>query len=140
MAYIDTSLLAAFYCPEPLSRTVQQRLSKLDKVVISPLVELELYSAVAAKVRARELTASSAGRVLDMFRKHLADGLYDLVPIEIPEYDMARDWIGRFTTPLRAPDALHLAAAFDHDLTLLTADKAMASAARHLGVSCELIA
>ena len=139
MAYIDTSLLAAFYCPEPLSRTVQQRLSKLDKAVISLLVELELYSAVAAKVRAKELSAVSAERVLDMFRKHLADGLYDLVPIETPEYDMARDWIGRFSTPLRAPDALHLAAAFDHDLTLLTADKTMAAAAKHLGVFCELI-
>jgi predicted nucleic acid-binding protein len=53
---------------------------------------------------------------------------------------MARDWIGRFSTPLRAPDASHLAAAFDHDLTLLTADKALASAAKHLGVHCELIA
>ena len=140
MAYIDTSLLAAFYCPEPLSRTVQQRLSKLDKVVISPLVELELYSAVAAKIRARELATASAGRILDMFRKHLADGLYDIVLIETAEYAMARDWIGRRSTPLRAPDALHLAAAFNYNLTLLTADKTMASAAKHLGVPCELIA
>jgi predicted nucleic acid-binding protein len=140
MAYIDTSLLAAFYCPEPLSQTVQKRLSKAARLVISPLVELELYSAVAAKVRAKELPASSAGRVLDMFRKHLADGLYDIMPIETPEYAMARDWIGRFSSPLRAPDALHLAAAFNHDLSLLTADKALAWAARHFGVPCELIA
>ena len=101
MAYIDTSLLAAYYCLEPLSQKVQEKLSKAARRVISPLVELELYSAVAAKVRARELTAASAGRVLDMFRKHLADGCYDIVPIDTPEYAMARNWIGRFSTPLR---------------------------------------
>ena len=139
MAYIDTSLLAAFYCPEPLSQTAQKKLSKVARLVISPLVELELYSAVAAKVRAKEIAAASAGQVLDMFRKHLAEGCYDLVPIETAEYAMARDWIGRFSTPLRAPDAIHLAAAFDNDLTLLTADKALAGAAKHFGVHCELI-
>ena len=139
MAYIDTSLLAAFYCPEPLSQTVQERLSKVARLAISPLVEVELYSAVAAKVRAKELTVASAGRVLDMFRKHLADGCYDMVPMETAEYAMARDWIGRFSSPLRALDAMHLAAAFDNDLTLLTADKALVWAAKHFGVRCELL-
>jgi predicted nucleic acid-binding protein len=140
MSYIDTSLLVAFYCPERLSRAVQRKLLSADKLVISPLVEVELYSAVAAKVRTREITGASGSQILDQFRKHLADGHYDIVPIEPSEYAMARDWIGRFSSPLRAPDAIHLAAAFDNDLTLLTADKALALAAKHFGVHCELVA
>lgn len=139
MAYIDTSVLAAYYCPEPLSRTVQKTLAKLSELVISPLVEVELYSALAAKVRARELEAASAGRILDMFRRHLADGFYDVVPVAAAEYALARAWIGRFSSPLRAPDALHLAAAFDNGLTLLTADKDLARSADHFGVRCELV-
>ena len=41
---------------------------------------------------------------------------------------------------LHAPGALHLAAAFANDLTLLTADKALSRSARQFGVRCELIA
>jgi len=139
MAYIDTTLLVAYYCPEPLSRTAQKTLAKVEEPVISPLVEVEIYSAVAAKVRAKELDATSAGQVLGLFRKHLSDGCYGLVPIETAEYALARDWIGRFSTPLRAADALHLAATFANGLTLLTADKALARSAGHFGVRCELV-
>jgi predicted nucleic acid-binding protein len=137
--YIDTSVLAAYYCPEPGSAAAQKRLARAKQPVISPLVEIELYSAVAAKVRARELDAASAGRVLDLFRKHLAEGCYGVVSIGMGEYALARDWIGRFSSPLRAADALHLAAAFANGVTLLTADKALAQSAAHFGVRHELV-
>jgi hypothetical protein len=140
MAYIDTSVLAAYYCPEPLSRSVQRILTKVKEPIISPLVEVELYSAIAAKVRARELDATAAGQVLGLFRKHLAGGLYGVVPIDAEEYTIAREWLSRFSSPLRAADALHLAAAFANGLMLLTADKALAQSAGHFTVRCELIA
>jgi uncharacterized protein len=139
MAYIDTSLLAAYYCPEPRSGLVQKRLGKVARPIVSPLVELELYSAVAAKVRMGDLDSAPAARILDLFAKHLSDGIYGVVPIGSAEYDQARDWIGRFSSPLRAADALHLAAAHTNSLTLLTADMALARSARHFGVRCELI-
>jgi predicted nucleic acid-binding protein len=139
-AYIDTSLLVAYYCPEPLSRSAQGRLAKVAEPVISPLVEVELYSAIAAKVRARELDATSAGQILAVFRKHLADGCYGVVPIETAEYALACDWIGRFSSSLRAMDALHMAVALANNLTLLTADKALAGSAKHFGVRHELVA
>lgn len=140
MAYIDTSILVAYYCPEPLSSGVQKALGNVKQPVISLLVEVELYSAVAAKIRAKELDATTARRILAVFRKHLADGYYSTVPIEEAEYYLARDWIGGFSSSLRAPDALHLAAAFANDLTLLTADKSLAKSASHLGVKHKLLA
>ena len=139
MAYIDTSVLAAYYCPEPLSRAVQKALGKVAQPTISPLVEVELYSEVATKVRARELEAAAGRRILALFQKHLAEGFYGLVPIDAAEYRLARDWIGGFSSPLRAADTLHLAAASANDLTLLTADKALARSAGHFDVACELI-
>ena len=101
---------------------------------------MELYSAVAAKVRAKELDTTAARRILSLFRRHLADGCYGIVPIETAEYSLAREWIAGFSSPLRSPDALNLAAAFANDLTLLTADKALSRSARQFGVRCELIA
>ncbi len=140
MGYVDTSTLAAYYCPERLSAKAWRELGKLASPTISPLVQVEVYSAVARKVRVKELDAAAATRILSQFRAHLADGYYRVVPIEGREYGLARDWIGRFTTPLRALDALHLAAAFANDLELLTADKRLALAARHFGVKHKLIA
>jgi hypothetical protein len=139
MTYIDTSLLAAYYCPEKLSNAAQKALAKTPQPVISPLVEVELYSAVAAKVRVRQLDAASARRIVALFQKHLAAGCYGVVPIETAEYNLARDWIAGFASPLRTLDALHLAAAFTNDLTLLTADKALARSAEHFGVTCQLV-
>lgn len=140
MAYIDTSLLVAYYCPEPLSLRAQKALKKVDQPVISPLVEVELFSAIAAKVRAKELNATTARRILALFQKHLAEGYYGIVPIEAAEYCLGRNWLGEFTTPLRALDALHLAAASSNDLVILTADRALAKSAKHFEVKCKMFA
>ena len=67
---------------------------QLDAPVISPLVELELHSALTPKVRNRELVEADAGRILSVFQVHLADGYYRLVSIEPREYQVARTWIG----------------------------------------------
>jgi uncharacterized protein len=139
MAYIDTSVLVAYYCPEQLSQACQRALARHGTSAISPLVELELYSALASKVRTREMDAGAGRRVLTLLAAHLADGLFQVVPIEAREYRLARDWVGGFSVALRAPDALHLASALANGLVLLTADKAMARAAGQLGVPHELI-
>ena len=49
-------------------------------------------------------------------------------------YEIARDWIGRFATPLRTLDALHLAICSSADGLLLTSDRGLAEAARRFGV------
>lgn len=138
--YVDTSALAAYYCPEALSPAVERVLRKLDPPTISPLVEVELHSALAIKVRQRGIEATAAGRILAQFRVHLSDGLYRRVPIGAREYTLACNWIARFTAPLRALDGLHLAAAFANDLRLVTTDKQLAQAAKLLGVECKLVA
>jgi hypothetical protein len=139
MAYIDTSVLAAYYCPERLSPKVQKALAGLGEATISPLVELELHSAVAMKVRLHDMDVPTATRSLAAFRVHLEEGLYRMVPVQAREYSLACQWLAAFSMPLRAPDALHLAAVFANGLTLLTSDKDLARAAKHFGVRHELI-
>ncbi len=139
MAYIDTSVLAAYYCPEKLSTKIQKKLAALDEIVISPLVQLELSSAVAMKIRCKELTAADGNRILSLLKVHLSDGLYRIVPIGSREYTLASGWVSSFSAPLRTLDSLHLASAFANDQTLLTADRALAKSAKKFGVSCEMI-
>ncbi len=116
MAYLDTSVLAAYYCPERLSDAVGRVLRDISTPTISPLVEIEMYSAVALKVRTRELDLSSAGAVISRFQLDIASGLYEVIDIGPREFHLARNWLSRFSSPLRTLDALHLAAAFSNDL------------------------
>ena len=54
-------------------------------------------------------------------------------------YHLAREWISRFTTPLRTLDALHLAVASQNNIRLVTADTALAASAQFLGVDILLL-
>lgn len=139
MSYIDTSIIVAYYCPEPLSAAAEAFLRADVAPSISPLVQVEFCSALAIKTRTRELSRDAARRILSLFLSHLADGAYGMIPIDAREYLLARDWIASFSTPLRTLDALHLAAAFTNDLPLVTADKTLASASAALGVRHQLL-
>ena len=139
MPYLDTSILGSYYCPEPLSDAVGKALAGVADAVISPLVELEFLSLLSLKVRTKDLTHADASGALSSFRVHLADGYYRIVEIGPREHDLARDWLGRFSSPLRTLDALHLAAAFANNLPLLTTDKQLAQAAKVFGVKHKLI-
>jgi predicted nucleic acid-binding protein len=51
MYYIDTSVLVAYYCPEPFADKAEEFLAKIDKPNISALTEVELFSALSRKLR-----------------------------------------------------------------------------------------
>lgn len=139
MAYVDTSVLVAYYCPEALSRKAQREIGKSGVPTVSPLTEVEFCSALGIKVRTGGLDVLSAHRVLSCFQSHCADGVYRIVPIENPAYALARRWITSFSAPLRTLDALHLAVAFMARQVLLTADRAMATSAKEFGVRHRLL-
>lgn len=139
MPYLDTSLLGSYYCPEPLSEAATQAITDANDLVISPMVELELYSLVAMKVRMRELTRVAGQKALAQFRIHLGGGYFGMVEIGPRQYDIAKTWMASFDTALRTVDALHLACAFLHGQPLWTSDKPLAQAAKHLGIEHRLI-
>jgi predicted nucleic acid-binding protein len=101
---------------------------------ISDLTEVELLSAVAGKVRGRDLAPADGSRISAEFLSHLEGNLYTRLPIERRHYRLARDWMAQLATPLRALDALHLAVAAVDGLTLATADRVLSRWGRLLGV------
>jgi predicted nucleic acid-binding protein len=54
-------------------------------------------------------------------------------------YEAARGWLARFTLPLRALDALHLALADREGLRLATADQDLSRSAKNLGLAVTLV-
>jgi len=134
LIYLDTSVLTAYYCPESLSREAERLVRATAQPAISDLTEVELLSAIARKARLGELTEGEARRVVARFLTHLEAHLYMRHPLERRHFTLAREWIGRFATPLRTLDALHLAVAAIDDLRLVTADRVLARSATELGL------
>ena len=139
MHYIDTSILAAYYCPEAHSARIEKTLLKIQTPVISHLVETELYSAVARKIRMKELSRHDGSLILSQFHLHIESRLFRAMPVETRHYHIAREWIGRFDTALRTLDALHLAIAYSENLTLLSADRHLCKAAEYFGIDVQAV-
>lgn len=139
MTYVDASVLAAYYCPEPLSARAQLVLQQEPELAVSSLVEVELVSALARKVRTREMRLSDARRVYGAFQAHLDQGTYTRVSIEGTHFARAREWLATFRIPLRTLDALHVAAAATAGATFVTADVSLAKACAKVGVTAHLV-
>ena len=132
--YVDTSLLVAYYTPEPLSDEVEEFLQGQNRPAVSSLTELELFSALSRKVREEGIDPADAGKVGARFLSHLETGFFTRLPVEAGHYRLARDWLGLFTTSLRSLDALHLAIASSKGLTVATADLGLSKSAQALGL------
>lgn len=138
-AYVDTSVLAAYYCPEPLSLAAEHALRNLSSPMISDLTLVEFSSAISRKVREKTLLRESAARLIAQFEAHLADGYYEILSLKAHHYHLAQSWLGQLTGTLRTLDALHLAVTQTADVSILTSDRRLASEARRLGVSFKLL-
>ena len=138
-AYVDTSVLGAYYCPEPLSGAAEAALLQLRDPCISPLTEVEFASLVARKRRLKELGAREAAEVLRLFGQHVAEGYYRRLPLGTDHFFRARDLISSMATALSTLDALHLSVALSAGLPLLTADRDFARAARRQDAAATLI-
>ena len=139
MIYIDTSVLVPFYLPEALSDAVDELLRIEDTPALSQLVEVELFSAVARKLRMREISPEKARQIAMDFQTDLDENFYTRIQLEPIHYNLARDWISSFEVPLRTLDALHLAVASSNQLLLVTGDEALARSARTLGIEVQLV-
>lgn len=139
MYYLDTSALAAYYCPEPLSDKAEERILSDEMPAISWLTRLELVSAVSRKIR-EGMAREDGQRIIRQFEQHLfQEKLYRLLEIEEHHYTMAAGWIAQCSTPLRTLDGLHLAASCTAHLTLLTADVKLTQAAQFFGIDAQLL-
>jgi uncharacterized protein len=137
--YLDTSVLVPYYSPEALSQPSEALISSQLRPAISDLCGVELFSALARKLRLGEVDLSDAERIKTRFQSHVESSYYTLLAIERHHLRLAQDWIGRFKSRLRTLDGLHLAIAAINGATLATADLALAHSAQVFGVDVLLV-
>jgi predicted nucleic acid-binding protein len=132
---LDTSVLVALLTNDPLTDRADALLRRrLPDLYVSDFAGAEFASALARRVRAKELDADearSAFAVLDGWAARATQR------IEICASDVASAtvFLRRLDVSLRTPDALHIAVAQRLGATLATFDAKMALAAERLGVT-----
>ncbi len=139
MIYLDTSMVAPLYWAEALSDTVEELVLSETEIGLSQLVEVELVSALSRRVRMREISSDDATAIVESFQSDIERGFYTRIALETIHYQLAREWISRFATPLSTLDALHLAIASHNNIRLVTADAALGANAQFLGIDILLL-
>lgn len=133
--YLDASALVAIIADEPSSQKVFDAIRSQDQLpLVSDFCRAEASSALAKRVRTGALPADRINiYYADLDQWALAGG--ERVTINSDDVERSAGDVRRHDLALRAPDAIHVAAAHRLGATLLTLDKGMARAAAALGVS-----
>ena len=106
---------------------------------ISHWVLLEVAGVIATCVRRGQLTAEQAQTIGFEFESFRQERL-TLIEPRGTDFLQARQWLERcLHLPLRSGDALHLALAQRQQLTVVSADRALARCAESLGLPLQLI-
>lgn len=134
-AYIDTSALAKCYVREPHSLGVLAWAEAQGKPTTAALALVEFRCLLARRRRSGQIDSALEQHALAEFDEHIRAGAWCIHPAPFDDYATARNLIDMLPgIPLRALDALHLAAARACSAeTFATADKVQADAAEALG-------
>jgi predicted nucleic acid-binding protein len=134
MYYFDTSFLIPFFVDERTSRQVDQFLRRqpVGEASISQWTRIEFSSAVARQVCIGSMNSRTAVEVESAFDSLIAESFGMILPAQT-DFDLAKQFLRRYETGLRAGDALHLAIASNHGArAIYSLDRGLLKAGRLL--------
>ena len=134
MVYFDTSFLAPLILPEATSDEIATFFHGLptEEFTVSHWTRVEFSSLVAQEVRMGGLAVRAAARADARFEAMVDESFSVLLP-SAADFGLAKRYLSRFETRLRAGDALHLAIANNHHAAVIySLDKTLLQAGRLL--------
>jgi uncharacterized protein len=113
--YFDTSFLAPLILPEATSDKIAAFVRRLpaEEFAISHWTRVEFSSLIAREVRMDGLEVQAATQADARFEAMVEESFSVLLP-NADDFALAKRYLGRCETGLRAGDALHLAVANNH--------------------------
>jgi uncharacterized protein len=110
--YFDTSFLAPLVLPESTSDKIAAFVRRLpvEELTVSHWTRVEFSSLIARDVRMSVLDAAAGARADARFEA-MVDASFAVLLPNADDFGLAKRYLGKFNTGLRAGDALHLAIA-----------------------------
>jgi predicted nucleic acid-binding protein len=136
MHYFDTSFLTPLLLSEATSEAVERFVGELapGRLGVSAWTGTEFSSLLAWEVRMGALSAADALKIDAQYEMLVGASFHLLVP-KADDFSLARQYLQRFETGLRADGALHLAIAFNNKVdTILSLDNTFLKAGHMLGL------
>jgi predicted nucleic acid-binding protein len=131
--YLDASVIVSLFVLDSFAARARSYLATtLPVLVVSDFVSMEFASAVARRVRTKELAVREGRSALANFDAWRAKSTAQ-VEISSADVKVADAALRRLDLTLRAPDALNIAIAQRYGAELATFDEKMAACARKLG-------
>jgi uncharacterized protein len=133
-AYLDTSLLVAFFTDDALNARAEGFLAGASSpLIVSDFAAAEFASAVARFVRMREMARNVALKLFADFDTWVVRAA-QRAETSAADVTAATALLRRLDLNLRTPDALHLAITQRVGAELATLDARMAAAAQAIGL------
>jgi predicted nucleic acid-binding protein len=132
--YFDTSFLAPLVLPESTSDKIAAFVRRLpvEELTVSHWTRVEFSSLIARDVRMSVLDAA-AGERADARFEAMVDASFAVLLPNADDFGLAKRYLGKFNTALRAGDALHLAIAGNRQAAAIySLDKGLLMAGRLL--------
>ena len=136
MHYFDTSFLVPLILPEATSDPIAKFFADLagEDLAVSHWMRVEFSSLLAREVRMGGLSAEAAREADARFETMVSESFTVLLP-NGDDYNLAKVYLGRFETRLRAGDSLHLAIASNRKAeSIYSLDKMLLKAGQIIGV------
>jgi predicted nucleic acid-binding protein len=136
MRYFDTSFVAPLILEEAASSKVERFIAGLPagELAVSHWTRVEFSSLLAREVRMGGLEQQAAREADAQFEATVQESFIVLAPGS-DDFDLARAYLGNYSTGLRAGDALHLAIAANHAVeAIYSLDKTLLKAGMTLGL------
>lgn len=132
--YLDTSFVVGLLMPETVSERAERFIrSHPETYLVSNFAAAEFASAVSRRVRMRDIPTDEGRMILATFDNWMAT-VGTETEITAADIAMSTGFLRRLDLPLRAPDAVHIAAARRIGATLVSFDRRMVGNAAALGL------
>lgn len=140
MIYVDTSVWVALMTHETETDRAEAWFeANADPLISADWALTEFHSAIAIKIRTRQLSPDQASQALDLF-EHLGTAGFTWVSVSRKAYRRAAELVDDHTQGLRGADALHLAVARGLGVErFATLDRNQSRNAQRLGFTLEFI-